>query len=142
MISIINILAAFNGLARGNIPENDDKLKVINLWSYEILRVFSDRLNTDADVDLFVDYLKSTAERYFFETIEPEKIIFGDFDGKNILIERTEQLDFMKQNLADYNQEKSEHINLFLFTHNVEHVSHLLFINLLSFFVDSLELLN
>ena len=133
----------FQGMQTINYPLEGEK-HLIRLWMHETLRVFQDRLNTDADKEWYQTLLCKTLEERMSITfadavgdIEADKdkqnenvLMFCNFlqqqaDGSAKYIEvkdRQKVLSTIEESLGDYNAQHKSRMNLVMFQYAAEHV--------------------
>lgn len=126
----------FQGISRASPKAIKNENDMIKLWAHECLRVFSDRLISQADHEKFQELLKEQIKDKFKKDwssiVEVEPLLFASFvpmvypDGDNTkkpyidlyceLTDRKKVKDQTETSLGDYNQfNHSKKMNLVLF---------------------------
>jgi len=130
-----DVSKVFQGLYQADRNFYENKEQIIKLWAHEILRVFSDRLNSFEDRDKFKVLLNEQMENGFqlnyaeHGTTEGEDAMFVDFMNDNMAVYE-EVTDFSKlrtfliDKLEQYNmQPKLTKMHLVLFKDAITHVA-------------------
>lgn len=133
----------FQGISRASPKAIKTENDMIKLWAHECLRVFSDRLISDADHEKFENLLKEQMKEKFKKDwssiVEVEPLMFASFipmvypDGDTTkrpftdlyceLTDRGKVKNQAETSLQDYNQFNiSKKMNLVLFNAAIEHI--------------------
>jgi dynein heavy chain, axonemal len=133
----------FQGISRASPKAIKTENDMIKLWAHECLRVFSDRLISDADHEKFENMLKEQIKEKFKKDwsaiVEVEPLMFASFvpmvypDGDTTkrpfndlyceLTDRDKLKDQAETSLLEYNQfNVSKKMNLVLFNAAIEHI--------------------
>ena len=133
----------FQGISKASPKAIKTENDMIKLWAHECLRVFSDRLISDADnvkfQELLKDQIKDKFKKDWSSIVDVEPLMFASFipmvypDGDNTkkpyvdlyceLTDRTKLKSATDLALGDYNaQFPSKKMNLVLFQAAIEHV--------------------
>jgi dynein heavy chain, axonemal len=133
----------FQGISRASPKAIKTENDMIKLWAHECLRVFSDRLISDADHEKFENMLKEQIKEKFKKDwsaiVEVEPLMFASFvpmvypDGDTSkrpfndlyceLTDRDKLKDQAETSLLEYNQfNVSKKMNLVLFNAAIEHI--------------------
>lgn len=99
------IKSLFHGVINGPSQSGESLLR---LWINEQLRIFSDKLTTRADKNVFRDILHNALEKYLpnFEYIDTENIFFCNwFNLEYTDVSKKELLSFIKQRFVVFNEE-------------------------------------
>lgn len=134
-----DVSKVFQGIMCADVVSLPEQVDIIRLWFHECTRVFSDRLATQDDLDLFAKMIKGDCEEHFKvppETIldnpdgNPRPLVFANFadpqDYRRPYVEVTDIATLsaaMEGYLDDYNQMKKNKMSLVLFLAAIEHVS-------------------
>ena len=121
-----DISKVFQGLYQADKNFYEGKEHIIKLWGHEVLRVFSDRLNSFEDRDLFKASLNEQLQLQFQMDYKEhcqtngEEAIFVDFMNENMRVyEEVTQFDKLREYLIDKLEQYNSHF-----------ASALLFVNL------------
>jgi dynein heavy chain, axonemal len=138
-----DVSKVFQGISRASPKAIRTENDMIKLWAHECLRVFSDRLISEADHAKFYELLKEQVKEKFKKDwssiVEVEPLMFASFvpmvypDGDNTkkpyqdlyceLTDKAKVKTQTEQSLGDYNQfNHSKKMNLVLFNAAIEHV--------------------
>ena len=138
-----DVSKVFQGISRASPKAIKTENDMIKLWAHECLRVFSDRLISDADHEKFETLLKEQIKDKFKKDwnniVEVEPLLFASFvpmvypDGDTSkrpytdlyceLTDRDKVKDQAETSLQEYNQfNHSKKMNLVLFNAAIEHV--------------------
>jgi len=138
-----DVSKVFQGIAKASPKAIKTENDMIKLWAHECLRVFSDRLISQADHEKFEGLLKEQIKDKFKKDwstiVEVEPLLFASFvalvypEGDTTkkpyndlyceLTDRKKVKDQTEQALVEYNQfNHSKKMNLVLFNAAIEHV--------------------
>ena len=138
-----DVSKVFQGISRASPKAIKTENDMIKLWAHECLRVFSDRLISDADHEKFENLLKEQIKEKFKKDwsniVEVEPLLFASFvplvypDGDTSkrpytdlyceLTDRDKVKDQAETSLQEYNSfNLSKKMNLVLFNAAIEHI--------------------
>lgn len=136
LFNLRDISKVFQGLLRANREYYDSRESMTRLWSYEIIRVFQDRLVDQNDRSFFKGLLTDKLSSHFSTDIaqltsHKRLPLFGDLmnvgNSENPLYEEITDIDklkaFMEEKMSEYNSEPGFiQADLVLFYDAMDHI--------------------
>jgi MoxR-like ATPase len=138
VFNLRDLSRVYEGLLRSRPDKFDTPSSFVRLWRNEVLRVFHDRLITEADKKLVRDDLVAQLihDNFPNETKHAlaDPILFGDYRQINSEVDSEVRMyedlgeystikGIFNEVLANYNEEQDKNLNLVLFQDALEHVT-------------------
>ena len=147
MFDIRDLLRLFGSLRMVMFKNKQitESSQFVRLWAHEELRIFSDRLVDSAEVEWFLELLKSNIREHFgreWDVCHFAESLFGDFNintsarsyselvaaptpgetANTFEANKLRVVYLLNQALEDYNLTFSEHVDLVFFTEAINHI--------------------